>query len=520
MTRYTPDNPARRQLLQSTALGALTLACPPLRAQAAQKPLLIVSSWEISGLSPAASGYIFTRLQVTETLLGARDDGTPEAALAASWRVSPDGLEWHFELRPNARFHDGSPVTAQAVVRSLNLARTPPAPLALAPIRAIEAAGEKQIRIRLATPYMPLAGMLAHSSAMILAPASFEPGGSVRQILGSGPYRITHLQAPHQVETALFAHYDGPRPAIAQVRYMAAGRAETRTLMAESGQADLTYNLDPASIARLRQRPSVSIASVTLPRTVVVNLNAALAGLKDVRVRQALSLAIDRQGIARALLREPDLAATQLMPPSLGSWHDASLPALKQDPAAASQLMREAGWVLGAEGWRDAQGQLLRLKLQTFPDRPELPVLAAALQAQWRQAGFAVSVSIGNSGDIPLAHRDGSLQMSLAARNYANMPDPTGTLLQDFGPDGGDWGATHWSSPVVLDALNALVQSRLTEAQITAQRRRVMRTLQEALPVIPVCWYRQHVAVSRRVEGVSLDPLERTFRLNNMRWKA
>lgn len=519
MTQPEPDG-LRRRLLQGAGLGALALACPPLRAQPAVKPLLIVSSWEISGLAPAASGYIFTRLQVTETLLGAQDDGTPEAALATRWQISPDGLEWRFELRPGARFHDGSPVTAQAVVRSLDLARTPPGMLGMAPIRSIEAVGEKQLRIRLSSPYMPLLSLLAHSSTMILAPASFEARGTVREIIGSGPYRISKLEAPHQVETRLSEHYDGPRPAITEVRYMAAGRAETRSLMAESGQADLAYNLDPASIARLRQRGSVNIASVTLPRTVVINLNAGFSGLKDLRVRRALSLAIDRAGITRALLRDPELAASQLMPPTLAGWHDASLPPLQRDPAALKQLMREAGWTLGAEGWRDSQGQLLRLKLQTFPDRPELPVIAGALQAQWREAGFAVSVSIGNSGDIPLAHRDGSLQLALAARNYAIVPDPTATLVQDFGPQGGDWGATNWSSPVVTDALQALVRGSLNKAQLAAQRKRVLHTLHEELPLIPVCWYRQHVALSRRVDGVSLDPLERSFRLTAMRWKA
>lgn len=519
MTRPTPDS-TRRRLLQGAGLAALALGCPPLRAQTTEKTLLIVSSWEISGLSPAASGYIFTRLQVTETLLGALDDGSPQAALATRWKVSADGLEWRFELRPGARFHDGSAVTAQAVARSLAPARIAPGLLSQAPIRSIEALGDKQLRIRLDSPYMPLASLLAHSSTMILAPASYDAKGMVREIVGSGPYRVARLEAPHQVETRISEHYDGPRPAIGQIRYMAAGRAETRALMAESGQADLAWNLDPASIARLRQRPRVDIASVTLPRTLIVKLNAGLSGLKDLRIRRALSLAIDRPGIARALLRDPELAASQLMPPSLGAWHDSSLPALKRDPALLKQLMQQAGWTLGAEGWHDAQGQLLRLKLQTFPDRPELPVLAAALQDQWRQAGFAVSVSIGNSGDIPLAHRDGSLQLGLAARNYATAPDPTGTLAQDFGLRGGDWGATNWSSPVAVDALQRLVRGGLGPEQLVAQRRRLLQTLHEELPVIPVCWYRQHVAVSRRLEGVSLDPLERSFRLTAMRWKA
>ncbi len=516
----TLPNPARRRLLNATGIAALAAASGRLLAQTTPRPLLIVSSWEISGLSPAASGYIFTRLQVTETLLGSRDDGTPEPALAAHWQVSADGLDWRFELRPGARFHDGSPVSAQAVLRSLEQVRTPPGLLATVPIRSMEAPDGKTLRIRLRNPFVLLGSVLAHSSTMILAPASFDAKGTVREIIGSGPYRVAKLEAPHQVETRVSEYYDGPRPAIGAVRYMAAGRAETRALMAESGQADLAWNLDPASITRLRSRNAVGISSVTLPRTLAVSLNAGIPGLSDVRVRRALSLSIDRVGISRALLREQDLAATQLMPPTLAGWHEPSLPPLTRDPATAARLMREAGWTASPAGWRDARGQLLELRLQTFPDRPELPVLAAALQAQWREAGFAVNVSIGNSGDIPLAHRDGSLQMGLAARNYAMLPDPTGTLAQDFPPNGGDWGPAGWSSPIVSDALQKLLRGGLTPDEQRAERRRILLALQQELPVIPVCWVRAHVAVNRRLEGVRLDPLERSFRLTEMRWKA
>ena len=117
----------RRRALQAPvaalAAGALPAAwaqgTPPASTPA---PLQIVGPWEISGLAPASSGYVFTRLQVTETLLDAADDGQPRPALARLWRRSADGLVWQFELRPGARFHDGTRVTAAAVVRSLQAA--------------------------------------------------------------------------------------------------------------------------------------------------------------------------------------------------------------------------------------------------------------------------------------------------------------------------------------------------------------------------------------------------------------
>ncbi|BFO57258.1 MULTISPECIES: ABC transporter substrate-binding protein [Comamonadaceae] len=516
----------RRCALRALAAGAAGAVAPALRAQSAAGPprLQIVGPWEIAGLAPAVSGYVFTRLQIAETLVDADDDGTLLPGLAERFEASADGLAWRFVLRQGARFHDGIPVRAAAVVRCLEAARRPPSLLSGAPIQAIEAEDDSTVRVRLSRPHAALPALLAHSSTLVLAPASYAPDGAVRSIVGSGPYRITALAAPQRVEAEAFDGHGGPRPAIERVAYLSAGRSETRALMAEAGQADLAYGLDPASTVRLRRHATapgpVRVESVTLPRSVGIKVNAGLPALRDPRVRRALSLCIDRAGIARALLRDPALAATQLFPPTLRDWHADGLEPLALDPEAAARLLAEAGWRRGADGLRDAQGQPLRLALRTFPDRPELPLIATALQAQWREAGIAVRVDVGNSGDIPLGHRDGSLQLALIARNYATTPDPTSTLAQDFGPRGGDWGAMGWSDARVADALATLQAGGIPKDRAAALRRQVVRTLQDELPVIPVAWYRQTVAISRRVGSVRLDPLERSYRLTAMEWRA
>lgn len=497
----------RRELMQGglAAWGGTVL---PAYASTFNGALQIVGPWEISGLHPAATGYIFTRMQVLETLTGAHDDGTPAPALAERWSVSRDGLAWRFALRRAARFHDGRAVTAADVAACLERARKPPALLSAAPVVSVAAEGEHTVVIRLANPHAALLALLAHSSTAVLAPASYDSSGQVRAIVGTGPYRVTALGLPQHVHAEAFDGYDGPRPAIRATRYLSASRAETRALMAESGQAHLAYGIDAASLRRLRLRPRLEMQDTMLPRTVILKVNAGHALLADVRVRQALSLAIDRAGIAKALLRDPELAAAQLLPPALPTWHDPALPTLGHDPAEAARLLALAG----------ARGQ--RLVLRTFPDRPELPIIATALQEQWRQAGLAVEVRIGNSGDVPLGHRDGSLQLALAARNYANVPDAAATLLDDFGGRGGDWGAMGWSDAAVTSALQDLARGQVTAARAQQLRRTVTRALHEQLPVIPITWYRQQVACSSRLRGVSLDPLERSYRLTDMEWRA
>lgn len=532
MPAPSPLRLTRRAALHATTAAMAAGAAPWAWAQegttkaapqpAAPATLQIVGPWEFTSLSPASSGYMLLNLQVCETLLGADDTGRPQPALAQRWKVSADGLAWHFTLRPGARFHDGSRATAAVVVQSLQRAQKAPALLSNAPIASITAEDDGEVLIRLSRPHNALAAQLAHYSTLVLAPESYGADGKVQRIIGTGPYRISKLVPPQQVETVAFDGYDRPAstpaPAIRSVAYMAVTRAETRALMVEGSQAHLAYGLDPASLRRLRRHAKVGITSATVPRTVIVKLNATLPGLQDVRVRQALSLSIDRAGIAHALMGDEALAATQLLPPTLGDWHNPALPPLRHDPEAAQRLLREAGWQRHSDGLRVPEGQPLVLNIRTFLDRPELPLMATALQEQWRLAGIAVKVLIGNSGDIPLGHRDGSLQLAMAARNYANVPDPAGTLAGDFSAKGGDWGAMGWHSDAVVQALAELMRSTPDARRAQALRATVTQTLQSELPVIPIAWYRQHVAVNRRLQGVSLDPLERSYRLTDMHW--
>ncbi|MFD2449689.1 ABC transporter substrate-binding protein [Vogesella fluminis] len=426
-------HPLRSPLLTGSLLLAIGLS-----AQA--KPLNLIGPWEIHSLDPSSSsGILFSRLQIAETLVDADNLGTLKPGLASRWQASSDQLSWRFTLRDGARFHDGSAVTAANVVVALERARKKPGMLENAPISAILADG-KDVVVVLGKPFAPLPAVFAHSHTQVLAPASYAADGSVTGIIGSGPYRVTRLQLPQRVTVQAFAGWQGRKPAITDASYQAIGRAESRSLMAESGQADIAFGLDPVSIARLKSSPRVSIVSATLPRAIQIKFNAGHKWLNSPAMRLAISQSINRQAIATALLRDPEMAASQLFPPTMQAWHQATLPALAYQPEQARRSFAALGWKPGADGQLVRNGERLALTLRTYPDRPELPLLATALQDQLRQAGIAVQVKVGNSSDIPAAHKDGTLELALYARNYALVPDPLVTLLGDFTDDGADWG--------------------------------------------------------------------------------
>lgn len=494
------------------ALFSIGSAC----ANPEDKVFDVVAPFEIGGLDPAISGFVFQRMQITETLLDADEQGAPIPGLAEKWRVCDDGKHWTLTIRQGVKFHDGSDLTAAAVAHSLNVARSKPGMLQSARIEAVKAQGNEVV-IDLAEPFEPLTALLAHSSTNILAPASYDAADKVRKIIGTGPYRLTLLEPPQRLAAERFEGYWGAKPAIAKTTYLAAGRGETRTLMAESGGAELVFQLDPPSIARLKRANDVHVLLGAVPRVLVLTANAGAGPTAPVEMRKALSLAIQREGIAAAVLRAPGTGATQMFADTVPAWHDAGLAPLAYDPEASRALLDQLGWRPGADGIREKDGQRLHLKLLTYSDRPELPLIATALQAQLREVGVDVEVAVENASAIPSAHKDGTLQLALYGRNYALVPDPLVSLLGDFSNGGGEWGPMGWKNPAFDKTMAALLASD-DPADRQRLRHRIIGLVQNELPVIPVAWYRQSIAVSNTVEGAAIDPFERTFGLSRMAW--
>ena len=109
-----------RRLLLATAL-AWPLASQPISAQQGEPVLRVVAPWEYTSNDPTDTGFILARMGIGETLVQVEPEGQLIGGVAESWRVSEDKLSWRFKLRAGASFHDGSPVTADAVAAALGV---------------------------------------------------------------------------------------------------------------------------------------------------------------------------------------------------------------------------------------------------------------------------------------------------------------------------------------------------------------------------------------------------------------
>lgn len=503
---------SRRLLLAAPAL----LLAQSARAQDAT--LRVVSPWEFNSADPVETGYILRRLGIGETLVGVRPDGQLVGLLAESWAVDPNRLTWRITLRA-ARFHDGAPVTAAGVAATLERVRSKAESLSAIPLAGMRAEGERTLVMRTQVPFALLPAYLTDYAGVMLSPAAYDADGRPQRPIATGPYKVTAIGGTRTLDAEAFADYWGERPAISRLRYTAVPLGDTRASMSEAGEADLAFTLLPQAAERIEAAGRGRVLRATIPRVRMLGMNLALPQFSDVRVRRALSLAIDRTGIAAAILRHRPSAATQLLPPDEAGWHDATLPPLRRDMAEAKRLLADAGWAAGPDGILAKGGHKLQAVMLAPSNRPEMPVMAQALQAQFREVGVAIEVRPGPSNALPGAIRDGSLQTALISRTYVNVPDPIGTIRPDFASDVPVWASPGFVDPAMRQAVQEYLGS-FDEAERSALRKRIVAILQAQLPVIPVSWSEHNAFVSPRVAlpSVVLDPFEQSYGIQALRW--
>ena len=487
-------------------------------AQPTQSNTLSISAaFEFTSLDPSKNGFIYSRMQILETLLDVDENGLLIPALAERWEVSEDAKSWSFYLREGVRFHDGALMDADSVVNSLSLAQAKHGALRNAPIESIQALDRNTVVIRLSRPYTLLGAVLANYANGILSPAAYGKDGEVLALSATGPYQLYQFAPPHKLVVEKFDDYWGKKASIPYASYLTGHRAESRVLQARSGQVDIVFGLDPASLPSLKRLPSLDLYSNAIPRTIVLKVNSGHPFLKEVSARQALSLAINRQGIANGILRTPNAEAEQLMPASLSNWHlDGVSVRRGAQEVSAEDLLASLGWKKNAKGQLERDGKRFELTLITYADRPELTTVATAIQAQWQAIGITTKVEVTNSSAIPMGHQDGSLEVALIARNYGFITDPLGVMLSDFGSNGGgDWGAMNWNNAELSQLLLSLEHTS-DPKQYREIAQRSAQLIYNERPMIPVTFYVQQTSVNKRVKGFRFDPFERSFFLNEM----
>ncbi len=273
--------------------------------------------------------------------------------LAIKWEVSADGLTWSFDLRDGVKFHDGTAFNADAVKASferlLDEKTGSPRRSVLAMIKNIEVVSPTKLKLTTAYPTGSFLQQLAHPVGAIISPAAIAKYGKdlSRNPVGTGPFKLTEWKSGDKIVMEKNASYfDGP-PAISQLVWKIVPEDSARTMLIESGQADVVLRVPVADLERLRAKADVSLLEGPTVMTMYVALNNSRGPLKDVRIRQAINYAVDKESLVKNIVGGLGIVADA--PISQSTWGYAKVGAYPFDRAKAKDLLTQAGHAKGLE---------------------------------------------------------------------------------------------------------------------------------------------------------------------------
>lgn len=404
--------------------------------------------------------------------------------LAEAWYNESDTV-WVFGLRGGVTFHDGSALRAADVVAAIENAWQDPESrrgAALSVLEAVDAPDPQTVRVRTRTPVAALPRLMGE---VMVWKAADGPGG----VTGTGPYRVVDWEPGRRTVLESFgAHWRGA-PEIASVEYRVVPSADERLAALAAGEAHLVLDLPGDVVERVRASPRTRVVSEDGIRVIFLGMDVAKGDnphvstpenpFRDRRVREAISLAVDRSALVQEALSGYGIVIGQLAPPGAFGHHP-ELPPLPHDPEAARRLLAEAGFADGFE-----------VALDYMPDKFRgMRAVVQALAAQLAAVGVRVTPRPQGTEEFfgRLGRRDTAFYLWGWLGNSGDAGITYDYLLRTSEGVLGIANATGYSSPEV-DRLLEEASRTLQPDERRALLWSVAETARRDLPLLPL--YRQ-----------------------------
>ncbi len=450
----------------------------------------------------------------------------PIPGVAESWTLSEDGRVYTFQLRDNARWSNGDPVTAQDFAWSWWRALQPqlgnPYAYMYYPILNAEAYFKGEIddfgkvgirvldshtlEVTLTHPTPYFLQLLDHMTLYPVHRPTIESFGAAAQrgtrwtrpgnFVGNGPFQLRDWRLNRLVEVERNPHYwDADNVGLNGIRFHPTQNITTEERMFRAGQLHFTNTVPVDKIAWYQAHRPELIRVAPYLATYFYRFNTRVPHLADPRVRRALSLAVDREALVRSITRGGEAAAVAFTPPdTLGYSAD---PALRFDPEEARRLLAEAGYP-GGEGF-----PVTELLYNTMELHQKI---AVAIQQMWNQhlnvdvrlynQDWQVFLSAVNGGDYAIAR----------AGWIGDYVDPN-TFL-DMWVSGGGNNRTGWSNPRYDDLVLRQAPAATDRDSRYALLREAERILMDEMPVMPLFVYTSKSLIHPSVRGAPANLLD------------
>ncbi len=420
--------------------------------------------------------------------------------VAERWEI-PDPLTYIFYLRHDVRFSDGRALTSADVKWTLDSIMSGKIRTAKATtyqfIDRVDAFDPYTLTIKLKEPYAPLLWNLS-DGAFGIVPSGAGDNFSQHPI-GSGPFRLVSMEQDKDVVVERNPNYWGQATKIPRIRFIVVPDATTRALELRKGSADAAINaVSPDTVITLEKNSDLVIerAPGTIYAYIALNLRDPI--LKDVRVRQAIAYALNRQPLIEYLWRGLARPASSILPPEHWAYNP-DVVHYDHNPAKARQLLDDAGYRPGSDGIR------FHITMKTSTEE-STRLLAAVMQQQLHDVGIALDIRSFEFATFYADVQKGSFQLfSLRWIGGNEDPDIFENVFDSHSFPPKRQNRSFYSNPQV-DALIADGRSTVDQEKRRADYFELQRIVAEDLPYINL-WYLDNVLVhSKRLTNVKLSP--------------
>ena len=451
---------ARTLARAALAFGLIAGLATAAQAQERGGSITVGLEADIPGLDPIKVGVYDTAAEIAaallfDTLTTLDADGRPVPKLAASWTHSDDYKTWTYKLRSGVKFHDGTPFNAQAVAFHYARLKDPNnhcrCAFYLQGVDKVEAVEDSTVVFHVRDPAVDHPAQLAPPAVTnpIHSPAAIQKlgDGYSRNPVGTGPFMLKSWMAGDRLVLERNPDYwNRGHPYLDRVVLRPLPDAQARFASLQAGESDLVWDdeYDSDNIILAQNDPRLTVHSYTGSGAQVYAFNTKLAPFDDVRVRQALVMALDRKRMSQALTSGLSKPATN--PHGEGSWiqckDDGALP---YDPEKARRLITD-------------YGKPVSFKMSVTAT-PRGRSVGQVLQQLWKQVG--IDMEIEQVDQTSIVTRAFSRQFQLTPWRIIDWPDPDVQMFANF----------HTGSPVNLASYSNPELDRLLErARATADK--------------------------------------------------
>ncbi len=355
---------------------------------------------DLNPLRQANNATTEVTYQMHEGLVGLSPEQELIGVLATSWELLQDGLTYRLHLRQGVRFHSGARFDAEAVAWNFEQLKTEPPSIAsglVPPYSEFTIVDDYTVEITLEEPNGVFMNVLAAPLFVIVDPSRYEELGEDYNTdpSGTGPFKFVSWTPDQRIVLEANTDYWDPDngPGVAELIFEVIPEAAARIIALRNGEVDMIFSVPAEAVPALESDSDFRVVSNASMRVLYIGLNTVDPILSDVRVRQALGHAMDRDQVIEIIGANGVRADGIGMPGALGFEPTAR----DFDPDEAVRLLDEAGWVMNGD-YREKDGQRLSVTVLVLGNWPGDIEAMLVIQSQWKRAGIEMIVDQMESG--------------------------------------------------------------------------------------------------------------------------